>query len=266
MNSKNKITSGRRLLLTGILSVTSVILLLALVGNTLLTMKREKTQLEQSTLNWANSLAQASAQHFLVNQQVEPQILKDKLSKLITTPLINYVYLYRSQEGTPTQFYTGYRKTDYSPTIPNKIDEIDKLTTIRYQKTYLEIIVKVETEQEFYGYLYIQTSLQEVSKYINKTIIIALFFFLASVIILTFLALRIHRKLNQPILELTDSIQQISQSKDFSRRLTNLSLRELDILAQNINILLNRAQQSMAIQEDIYQQKERIQFSQAKIY
>ena len=254
MNSKNKITSGRRLLLTGILSVTSVILLLALVGNTLLTMKREKTQLEQSTLNWANSLAQASAQHFLVTQQVEPQILKDKLSKLITTPLINYVYIYRSQEGTPTQFYTGYRKTDYSPTIPNKIDEIDKLTTIRYQKTYLEIIVKVETEQKFYGYLYIQTSLQEVSKYINKTIIIALFFFLASVIILTVLALRIHRKLNQPILELTDSIQQISQSKDFSRRLTNLSLRELDILAQNINILLNRAQQSMAIQEDIYQQ------------
>jgi len=255
MNSKNKITSSRRLLLTSILSATIVFFLLALVGNTLLTIKREKSQLEQNTIAWATTLARASAQHLQLPKKAEPQVLKDKLSQLITTPAINYIYIYTSKDNEPTQFYTGFRKSDYSPTIPNKkIDEIDKLTTFRYQKNYLEIIVKIEKNQQLYGYLYIQTSLQEVSEYVNKMIFIALFFFLSAIVVFTFLALNIHRKLNQPIIELTDSIQQISQSKDFSRRLAHLSLRELDILSQNINILLNRAQQSMSIQEDIYQQ------------
>jgi signal transduction histidine kinase len=254
MNSKNKITSGRRLLLTSILSTASVVFLLALVGNTLLTMKREKSQLEQNTLTWANTLAQSSAHHLQLNQKAGSQVLKDKLNQLVTAPLINHIHVYANQEDGSPQFYTSYKKSRNYPTIKDKIEMIEELSTFNYQKNYMEVIVKIEKNQKLYGYLYIQTSLQDVSKYINKTIIIAVIFFLSAIITFTFLALQIHRKLNQPIVELTDSIQQISQNKDFSQRLANLSLRELDILGQNINILLNRAQQSMAIQEDIYQQ------------
>lgn len=253
MNSKNKITSSRRLLLTSILSAVSVVFLVVLVANTLLTIKREKSQLEQNTLAWANTLAQASAQHLKFTQKAGQQALKIKLSQLITTPLINHIHVYTDKNDDSTLLYASYNG-EYHPAITSKIDAIEKLSTLTYQKNYIEVIVKIEQNQQLYGYLYIQTSLQEVSKYINKTIFIALFFFLTAIIVFTFLALQIHRKINQPIIELTDEIQQISQSKDFSRRLASLSLRELDILAQNINILLNRAQQSMAAQEDMYQQ------------
>ncbi|MDP7593856.1 MAG: HAMP domain-containing sensor histidine kinase [Litorilituus sp.] len=254
MNSKNKITSSRRLLLISILSATSVVFFLVLFANLQLTFKREKSQLEQNTMIWAKTLAKVSVPYLEQFKPNGPKILKEQIKQLINTPFINYIHIYAYKDNQPIHFYTGVNKSKYYPTIPNKIDHIAQLSTFRYHKNYLEIIIKIEKEEKLYGYLYIQSSLQEFSNYIDKTIYNALLLFLLVIIAFTFLALSIHKRFKQPIAKITGSILQISQSKDFSRRLAECSIIELDILTRNINILLNRSEQSMAIQETIYQQ------------
>jgi methyl-accepting chemotaxis protein len=70
---------------------------------------------------------------------------------------------------------------------------------------------------------------------------------------LTILAIIINKKINQPITSIIESLQTISQKKDFSQRITKLPFTELDILARNINILLSRIENHIIKQNEVHQ-------------
>jgi signal transduction histidine kinase len=254
MNAKNKITSIRRFLLSRILAITTIVLLTTLISAIFIAQEQARAQLEQSTTDWANTLAKLSAPYLINNNKNNHKQLKKQLKQLITASYINYIHVYISKNNEPVSFYTGFNKSVYYPAIPDKISEIDKLTKIHYQKNHLELIVKIEQNQQVHGYLYIQSNLKGLATFIEKITYIALFFFVCGIVLSIFLALTIQKRINQPIRTLTDSIQRISQSKDYSQKLDNFSLMELDILARNINILLNRTQKHITKQDEIYQQ------------
>ncbi len=254
MNSKINFTSSRRLLLSSILVVTTFVLLTILISTIFIAQERERYHLEQNTTSWANALAQLSLPYLVENNKDAHRKLKEKLKQSITAPYINYIHVYISNNNQPASFYTGFNKSIYYPTIPNKMTEVNKLSQINYQKNYLELIVKIEQNQQVYGYLYIQSNLKDVDIFIEKTTYIALLFFAFGIATYTFLAFTIQKNINQPIRTITESIQQISQSKDYSQRLDKLELIELDILTQNINILLNRTQKHITKQDEQHQQ------------
>ena len=69
MNAKNKITSIRRFLLSRILAITTIVLLTTLISAIFIAQEQARAQLEQSTTDWANTLAKLSAPYLINNNK-----------------------------------------------------------------------------------------------------------------------------------------------------------------------------------------------------
>lgn len=254
MNTINKSMSTRRFLLTRILGVASLILITVLASIIYFVEAQEKSHIEANTIVWANSLAQASVSYFTDNQKDAQTQLKNKLRQLIKPDYINHIHIYKKKNDDEISYFTGFNKSIYYPSIPDKIDKIEELSSLRYQQNHVELIVKIKQNNRTLGYLYIQSSTQYIADYINQLTLIALPLLLLGLTFFLFLALTIQKKVSQPVISIVDTIQEISQSKNYHARIDKFPLIEFDILAHNINILLERTEKHINKKEDTHQQ------------
>jgi len=253
MNTINNLTSTRKVLLTRILSVVTLVLISILTSVIYIVEVEEKTHLEANTIAWANALAQVSVSYLSENKKDAQKKLNAKLKQIVTPDYINYIHVYETKNDN-TRYFTGFNKSIYYPSIPDKISQIEHLSSLSYQKGNIELIVKIEQDQKLSGYLYIQVSTKHITDFSRQLTFIAVLLLLFGFMFSTLLALSIHRKMNQPITTMVETIQKISQSKDYQTRIDKLPLIELDILARNINILLNRTEKHINKKESTHQQ------------
>jgi len=253
MNSIKKLTSSHRFILTSILSVTALALVIILAVVIYLTEKQGKLQLEQNTTAWAKSLTKLTIPFLQQNENDAHEKLKEQLGQFITSPKINYIHIYKKHNNEKISYFSGYNKSVYFPSIPDKIDKIKYLTNIKHQQNHIELIVKIEQDQQLYGYLYIQSSNKTLKSFISKLTLISIVLVITGLFFLALLAIFINKKMNEPITTVIDSIQAISQNKDFSQRISKLPFTELDILARTINILLSRIENHILKQDEINQ-------------
>jgi len=254
MNTINNLTSNRKFILTRILGVASFVLIIILASVIYIVETEDRRNLKESTIAWANSLAQASINYLSEDKRDAQKKLKAKLRKLITPDYINYIHIYKKENEDKTNYFTGFNKSIYYPSIPDKISKIEQLSTINHQKDYIELIVKIKQNQKTYGYLYIQTSTKHIIDFTRQLTFIAVLLLLLGLIFSVVLALSIYKKINQPISTMVETIQEISQSKNYHTRIDKLPLIELDILARNINILLTRTEKHISRKDDTHQQ------------
>ncbi len=254
MNTINNLTSSRKFLLTSILGVASLVLITILASVIYIVEADKKTQLEVSTTAWANSIAQASVSYLHDNQKDAQKKLKAKLKDLVTPDYINYIHIYENKVNNRVNYFTGFNKSIYYPSIPDKIDLIEQLSSLNYQQNHVELIVKIEFDKKIYGYLYIQSSTKHITDYINQLTLISVMLMILGLTLSLFLALAIQKKINQPISTIIESIHAISQSKTYHTRIEKLPLMEMDILGRNINILLGRTEKLITKKDDEHQQ------------
>jgi len=253
MNEKIKLISNRKFLLTSILGVASFVLITIFASVIYLVEAEEKLNLENDTLAWANSLAQASVSYLVENQKDAKKKSNAKLKELVTPDYINYIHLYK-KDNDKTTYFTGFNKSIYYPSIPDKIDQLEELSTLRYQQNHVELIVEIKQDKKIVGYLYIQSSTKHTNDFIRQLTLTALFLLLLGLTLFILLAHAIKNKINQPISTMIESIQEISQSKNYHEKIERLPIIELDILAQNINILLNRTEKHINKKDETHQQ------------
>lgn len=254
MNSINKLTSSHRFILTNLLGVAAPILIIILASIIYITENQGKAQLEQNTAAWAKSLAKLSIPYLQQDENNAHEKLKDQLTQLITSPDINYIHIYKKLQNDHISYFSGFNKNAYFPSIADKINNIEQLSNVQHQQNYIEHIIKIEQNQMLYGYLYIQSNNKTLKRFISRLTFIAIACLIASLLLLTMLASFINKKINQPITTIIESVQTISQKKDFSQRIAKLPLFELDILARTINILLSRVESHIVKQNEIHQQ------------
>jgi signal transduction histidine kinase len=253
MNSNIKLISNRKFLLTSILGVASFVLITILTSVIYIVEAEEKSDLEINTHAWANSLAQASVSYLVEDQKNSKKKFNAKLKALVTPDYINYIHIYKKDDSEVT-YFTGFNKSIYYPSIPDKISQLDELSTLRHQQNHLELVVKIEQNKKTIGYLYIQSSTKHVNDLIRQLTFTAIFLLFLGLSLFTILAHAIRNKVNRPILTIVETIQEISQSKNYSGRVEKLPIVELDILAQNINILLSRTEKHVNKKDEKYQQ------------
>lgn len=254
MNTIKKLTSNRRFLLTSILSVASFILIIILTSIIYFVEAQEKSHLETNTIAWANSLSQASVSYLIENKIDAQKQLKNKLKQLVTPDYINHIHIYEKKSDDEVSYFTGFNKSIYHPSIPDKIDQIQQLSSLKYQQNHVELIVKIESNENTFGYLYIQSSTKYITDYIEQLTFISvllLFFGLAFFLVLT---ISIQKRIDKPITTMVGAIQEISQNKNYHVRIEKLSIIEFDILARNINILLTRTEKHLNKKDETYQQ------------
>lgn len=202
--------------------------------------EHENKTIASETRAWANILAKNSRQFLESDNDNSQTALNSELKKLISTPLINRIHVYRLNEDSSIEYFSSYNKNHNFPAISDKIAQISQLSTIQFDENYLELIVKVSQGQHTLGYLFIQSSLLEKQNFIKKLTYIMLSFLLFFLIIAFSISQWLFNKTNQPIVKLIEDVGQISQSKNFTLKLASQPYKELDILAKNINVLLLR--------------------------
>jgi len=254
MNSIKNLTTSYRFILTSILGIAAPLIIIMFITIINITDTQGKAQLEKNTSAWAKSLAKLSIPYLQLDEDNAHKQLKEQLTQLITSPDINYIHIYKKLQNNRINYFSGFNKSVYFPSIPDKINSIELLSNIQHQQNYLEQIIKIEQGQELYGYLYIQMSNKPLKDSTSKLIFIVITFIIVVLLLLTMLAIIINKKINQPITTIIESVQTISQNKNFGLRIAKLPLSELDILARNINILLNRVESHIVKQNEIHQQ------------
>jgi signal transduction histidine kinase len=254
MNSKTKQTSSHRFILTSIIAVATLVLIMILTSIIYITEKQGKAQLEQNTTAWATSLTKISIPYLQQNEEDAHKNLKEQLKQVITSPDINYIHIYKKSKNDQLSYFSGFNKSVYFPSIPDKIDSIEQLSNVKYQQDYIELMVKIEQNQQLYGYLYIQYSNKTLKRFIAKLTFIAIAFLIAGLLCFAIVAISINKRIKQPITSIIESLRTISQKKDFSHRIEKLPFTELDVLARTINILLSRIESLIEKQNEIHQQ------------
>jgi len=253
MKTKNKLISNRRFLLTSILGLASFVLIVILTSIIYVVESKEELKLERDTYAWANALAQASA-NYLINPP--KNAIKDantKLKQLVTPEFINYVHIYKKNKEDIT-YFTGFNKSIYYPSIPDKIAKISDLSSIQHRNNHVELIVEIEQNKTTVGYLYIQTSKKDINNFRRQLTITAILLFVFGLSLFFLLTYTLRNRMSQLIATIVESIQEISHSKNYSKRILTLPIIELDVLAQNINILLSRIEKNFIKQENTHKQ------------
>lgn len=168
--------------------------------------------------------------------------LHDKLKKLNTIPSINYIHIYRINSQSEIEFFTSYNKATGYPAIPNKIENIKDLTKPKMAINIIEFILPIKQDNELYGYVYIQSNNDNISSL--KTQIMTTLIITTSIIIFfgLMVSFRLSHVVTTSINMLVETIQKISQSKDYTIECPEMDHKEFDILARNINMMINRTE------------------------
>ncbi|MFT5758100.1 MAG: signal transduction histidine kinase [Alteromonadaceae bacterium] len=168
--------------------------------------------------------------------------LHNKLKKLNIIPNISYIHIYRVNSQNEIDFFTSYNKGSDYPAIPNKINSINVLSTPKISNEIIEFILPITQNNELYGYVYLQSNNDNITSLKNQIITTLI---ITSIIII-FLGLMVSLRLSQIITTainvLVDTIQKISQNKDYTIECPEMPHKEFDILARNLNIMLNRTE------------------------
>ncbi|MEI6894379.1 MAG: HAMP domain-containing sensor histidine kinase [Colwellia sp.] len=238
MKETRHTTSLHSQLVRTIMATSTIIILIAFAVIIYMVDKQANKLLANETRAWANLLAKSSSPFLQKNNdQIK---LKALLKNLVTTPLINYIHVYRLNEDGSIEYFSSYNRNLNFPPISDKIAEISQLTHVNYQKNTLELIIKITQGQRTIGYLFIQTNLLEKQAFRNKLIYCMLAFLLLALIISFSVAQSLFNKIHQPLASLVDEIGEISQSRNYQTQLNKLPLKELDHLTKNINVLILR--------------------------
>ncbi len=94
-----------------------------------------------------------------------------------------------------------------------------------------------------------------------NTVMITLSVLLLALVLSFLLTLRLQKIITRPIEDLVYLVQQISSQKDYSNRANASSLRELDILAEAFNGMLEKIQQHIQRQEEAEEEHRRLNLS-----
>lgn len=251
MNKQITLISNRKFIFSSVLGVAAIVLTVILATIIYVAETQEKSSLERNTLAWANTLAQVSVKYLRENNN---KALSDELSRLATPADINYIHIYKKNNADTITYFTGFNKNIYYPAISDKINQINTLSSFKYQDNYLERIIEITDQELSYGYLYIQVSTKYIDGFSDDLSIDLVLLLLLGLLFFLLLAYFIENKINQPIATIVESVQEVSQSKNYQQTINTLPIIEFDILAQNINFLLSKIARQLNQQEQKYAQ------------
>jgi signal transduction histidine kinase len=230
------------------LIVLFVIISSIIIANLFINDAKEESAI--NTKHWAELIANTNSIS-LVNDNT--LLIDNYLSMLKHIPDISYVHIYKIfPSPTGITFFTSYNKNKDVPTT-EKSNKTQELSSAKFSENIIELMVPIRHKDEIIGYVYIQTNTEHIQKIINSmffrlSIIIVLLILIANLVVMT-----LNRFITDPMSNISSKIQEISKHKRFNLRIDQMPFKELDILARNINILLNRAETQLTKLSDAKQ-------------
>jgi signal transduction histidine kinase len=216
-----------------------------------------KNESSNSAKYWAELIANTNSIN-IVNDEVT--LAGNYLSMLKYVLPIKHVHIYKIvPESEDIDLFSTYNKRIDSA-ILEKSSQWSELSSVKFSSNIIELMVPIIHQKTKIGYIYIQTNIEHIQKikndiFIRLSITITLLLLITALVVLV-----LNRFIAEPMLDVARQIQEISKHKRFNLRIGQMPFKELDIIARNINILLNRAETQLAKLSDakqlVYQQNQ----------
>ena len=203
---------------------------------------------------------------------LEPMIRDDGFSEekslktLAASELIENVHIYKIIDQNPPEFFASYNKVGIAP-VKAKFDQVNALSQPKITDSVIEIIRPISKDKEVLGYVYLRASAEALESLISQSIITTVSVLLVCLLMCFFFTLKLQRAITAPINVLVKLVQRVSRQRDYSSRAELHGTKELAILGEAFNNMLQRTQEHMERQTEAESQQVKLNSSlEEKVY
>ena len=233
LNFFTNINIGKKLIILTI-SITVTALLIAGIFQSTMMISRSKSNLTKMTTITADVIGSQSAAAL---EFMDVDAAKENLQALKSNAIIKQVCLYDEN----SKIFTEYRSDTLSSSIyvqcPNQIEQGSYFTENR-----LNVTRAISENNQIIGSIYVAADLGEhyasIVKYIYSTLISTI----VAICIAYFLSRKLHKKIVDPINNLSNSAKSFALKQDYSIRIQNSSRDEVGLLSRTFNDMLEQMQ------------------------
>ena len=144
----------------------------------------------------------------------------------------------------PPHFFASYNKEGIAP-VNAQFDQLQALAQPKMTGSVIEIIQPVMNAKDVMGYVYLRASAEALENRIFQSIMTTVSVLLICLVICFFLTLKLQSAITAPINGLVRLVQRVSRQRDYSSRVNLHGIKELDILGEAFNNMLQRTQEHM---------------------
>ncbi|KZN47317.1 sensor histidine kinase [Pseudoalteromonas luteoviolacea] len=236
-------TSIRKVLISAVMLVTALSLSLSISISTYLDVKEQK-KLIVNKLEMIAEIIAFNAQITLIFDDRKTE--EKRLKSFNKVDLVKNIHIYAIDDVTNKPvFFTSYNASK-TPPVPLKVNDIESLKAPKISADYVELIIPVEYEGKIEGYVYVRGGLERLSQYINQKILVDIALTLFVLLLVLLVARAIQKRIANPIDSLSLLLQDVSKNHNYSARATKSDIEEVNMLANNLNIMLARTQNQLA--------------------
>jgi signal transduction histidine kinase len=257
MASDTKFLSIKSLIIWVVMAITSLSLILSSGVNLYSQISTYRQSLQDNVLIFSEMIGQ-SALKSMINDEglVEEQNLK----ALAVTNIIENVHIYKIIDRETTDFFASYNKVGIAP-VKAKFDQVEALMKPKMTGGVIEIIRPIRNDAEVMGYVYLRASSEALENLISQSIMITVSVLLISLLICFFFTLKLQSAITAPINVLVKLVQRITRQRDYSSRTELHGIKELDILGDAFNNMLQRTQEHMERQTKAESEQSKLNLS-----
>ncbi len=243
--TKNKSNSVKQALIGAVMAISAISLITSVAASTLMDIRRQKEELVSQLSTYSDIISFASVASLTFD---DPETEAEQLKSFKAAGLIENIHIYRLDPQTSEPaFFSSYNKFG-TPPIPVKFNQIEQLKIPRFTDEFVEVIRPIREETNTLGYVYLRASLEPMHQDINEKLLINCVIGLSILLLAFLLAIRMQRRITNPIESFLQTVHKVSKDKDYSVKVETINISELDILARAFNKMLDRIQQHISKQ------------------
>ncbi len=175
---------------------------------------------------------------------------KSVLQGLQQSTFITHVHLYRATPNTAqTSYFTSYNRPNTAP-LPIRASRLQDLLRPQLNADNIELATALyNADQSLAGYVYIRTSLQELSYVMWRSIIIALVIIFGTMSFTLFAANLLYARILKSLRLVNEQMREIHLQKNYSLRLPAAELSEMSQFSIGVNGILEKLQRTIRYSE-----------------
>jgi signal transduction histidine kinase len=252
-----KFVSIKSLIIWVVMAITILSLTLSSGVNLYSQINTYQQSLQEDVVTFSEMISRGALEHIIRDEG----LAQDQNLKILgASELIENVHIYKITDQTSPEFFASYNREGIAP-VKAKFDQMNALTQPKMTDNVIEIIRPISNNKEVLGYVYLRASADKLQKLIAQSIMNTVGMLLVCLMMCFFLTLKLQSTITAPINILVKLVQRISRQRDYSSRAELNGIKELDILGEAFNNMLQRTQEHMLRQTEAETEQAKLNLS-----
>jgi signal transduction histidine kinase len=252
-----KFVSIKSLIIWVVMAITILSLTLSSGVNLYSQINTYQQSLQEDVVTFSEMISRGALEHIIRDEG----LAQDQNLKILgASELIENVHIYKITDQTSPEFFASYNREGIAP-VKAKFDQMNALTQPKMTDNVIEIIRPISNNKEVLGYVYLRASADKLQKLIAQSIMNTVGMLLVCLMMCFFLTLKLQSTITAPINILVKLVQRISWQRDYSSRAELNDIKELDILCEAFNNMLQRTQEHMLRQTEAETEQAKLNLS-----